>query len=85
MSLNKNSKIFIAGHNGMVGSAILRVFKKKNYKRIYIKDRSNLDLLSQEKETISVDGVNGPDLVLGSLTDVSTSGNWPTTFDVETK
>ena len=45
----------------------------------------NKGLLSQEKETISVDGVNGPDLVLGSLTDVSTSGNWPTTFDVETK
>ena len=45
----------------------------------------NKDLLNQEKETVSVDGVNGPDLVLGSLTDVSTSGNWPTTFDVETK
>ena len=28
--------------------------------------------------------MNGPDLVLGSLTDVSTNGNWPTTFDVET-
>ena len=33
---------------------------------------------------MSVDGVNGPDLILGSLTDVSTSGNWPTTFDVGT-
>ena len=44
----------------------------------------NKDLLSQEKETMSVDGVNGPDLILGSLTDVSTSGNWPTTFDVGT-
>ena len=29
MKLKKNSKIFIAGHNGMVGSAILRHFKKK--------------------------------------------------------
>ena len=29
MMLNKKSKIFLAGHNGMVGSAILKKFKKK--------------------------------------------------------
>ena len=60
------------------------VFEVRVPKEIVLFDQ-NKDLLSQEKETISVDGVNGPDLVLGSLTDVSTSGNWPTTFDVETK
>ena len=60
------------------------VFEVKVSKKIVLYDQ-NKDLLSQEKETMSVDGVNGPDLVLGSLTDVSTSGNWPTTFDVETK
>lgn len=60
------------------------VFEVRVPKDIVLFDQ-NKDLLSQEKETISVDGVNGPDLVLGSLTDVSTSGNWPTTFDVETK
>ena len=41
----------------------------------------NKDLLKQEKALMSVDGVNGPDLVLGSMTDVSTNGNWPTTYD----
>ena len=60
------------------------VFEVRVPKDIVLFDQ-NKDLLSQEKETISVDGVNGPDLVLGSLTDVSTSGNWPTTFDFETK
>ena len=35
----------------------------------------------QENETISVDGVNGPDIILGSLSNVSTNGNWPTIFD----
>ena len=60
------------------------VFEVRVPKDIVLFDQ-NKDLLSQEKETISVAGVNGPDLVLGSLTDVSTSGNWPTTFDVETK
>ena len=41
----------------------------------------NKDLLKQEKALMSVDGVNGPDLVLGSMTEVSTTGNWPTTYD----
>lgn len=49
MNLNKNSKIFIAGHKGMVGSAILRLFKKNGYKRIHIKTRRSLDLLNQDK------------------------------------
>ena len=49
MNLNKNSKIFIAGHKGMVGSAILRLFKKNGYKKIHIKTRRSLDLLNQDK------------------------------------
>lgn len=36
MLINKNSKIFIAGHNGMVGSAILRYLKKKNSKKLLL-------------------------------------------------
>ena len=60
------------------------VFEVRVSKDVILFDQ-NKDLLNQEKETVSVDGVNGPDLVLGSLTDVSTSGSWPTTFDVETK
>ena len=59
------------------------VFEVRVSKDVILFDQ-NKDLLSQENETMSVDGVNGPDLILGSLTDVSTSGNWPTTFDVGT-
>ena len=59
------------------------VFEVRVSKDVILFDQ-NKDLLSQEKETMSVAGVNGPDLILGSLTDVSTSGNWPTTFDVGT-
>jgi hypothetical protein len=29
MGLNKNSKIFLAGHNGLVGSSIGQIFEKK--------------------------------------------------------
>ena len=60
------------------------VFEVKVSKDVILFDQ-NKDLLMQEKETVSVDGVNGPALVLGSLEDVSTNGNWPTTFDVERK
>jgi GDP-L-fucose synthase len=49
MNLNKKSKIFLAGHNGMVGSSILRIFKKKGYKNIFFKDRKSLNLLDQRK------------------------------------
>ena len=32
--INIYSKIFIAGHNGMLGSSILRILKKKGYKNL---------------------------------------------------
>jgi GDP-L-fucose synthase len=49
MQLNKNSKIFIAGHNGMVGSAILNHFKNKEYKKLITVKKNKLDLLDQKK------------------------------------
>ena len=56
------------------------VFEVKVSKNIVLFDQ-NRDLLKQENELISVDGVNGPDIILGSLSNVSTNGNWPTIFD----
>ena len=47
--INKNLKIFVAGHKGMVGSAILRKLKSLNYKKIYIQSRNQLNLLDQKK------------------------------------
>ena len=49
MKLNKNSKIFIAGHNGMVGSALLRHFKKRNYKNLIFQNKKKLNFLDQKK------------------------------------
>ncbi len=47
--LNKNSKIYLAGHKGLVGSAILRGLKKKGFKNIVYKSRKELDLKNQNK------------------------------------
>tara|TARA_Y100001936_G_scaffold17474_1_gene14792 strand:- start:3148 stop:4098 length:951 start_codon:yes stop_codon:yes gene_type:complete len=43
----KKSKIYVAGHKGLVGSAILRKLKAKGYKNIIIADKSKLDLTNQ--------------------------------------
>jgi GDP-L-fucose synthase len=45
--MQKNSKIYIAGHNGMVGSAIVRNLKSKGYHNLIHKSFSELDLLNQ--------------------------------------
>mgnify|MGYP001261363686 CR=1 FL=1 len=58
------------------------VFEVKVSKEIILFDQ-NKDLLKQENETVSVDGVNGPEIILGSLSNVSTNGNWPTIFDAK--
>ena len=56
------------------------VFEVKVAKDVILYDQDK-DLLKAENETVSVDGVNGPSIILGSLTEVSTNGNWPTIFD----
>jgi len=45
---NKNFKIFLAGHNGLVGSSILRRLKFHGFKNVITANRSNLDLRDQK-------------------------------------
>ena len=47
--INKNSKIFVVGHKGMVGSAILRKLKELKYKKIFYQTRNQLNLIDQSK------------------------------------
>ena len=47
--IEKNAKIFLAGHGGLVGSAILRRLKKYGFKNIITINRSDLDLTNQQK------------------------------------
>jgi GDP-L-fucose synthase len=47
--MNKNSKIFIAGHLGMVGSACMRLLKHVGYTNVIVKTRLELDLTKQEQ------------------------------------
>jgi len=45
--MNHNSKIYVAGHNGLAGSAILYNLKEAGYKNIIVKSHDELDLTDQ--------------------------------------
>lgn len=47
--MNKQSKIYVAGHSGMVGSAILRHLKKNAYENIITRSHEDLDLMSSSQ------------------------------------
>jgi len=47
MSLNHNDKIYVAGHRGLVGSAIVKQLKNKGYENIITRTHAELDLTNQ--------------------------------------
>ena len=49
--MKKETKIYIAGHKGMVGSAVWRALEKKGYKNLLGKTSSELDLINQQAVT----------------------------------
>ncbi|RZS90729.1 hypothetical protein [Aquimarina brevivitae] len=57
----------------------IAVFEARVSKDVLLFDQDK-DLLAQEKEVVSVDGVNGEYLSVGSMTEVNTSGNWPKSY-----
>ncbi|MGO4919675.1 hypothetical protein [Maribacter spongiicola] len=60
------------------------VFEAKVDKDVILYDQPK-DLLAREKAALSVEEVNGPSIYVGSLVDVSTSGNWPPIYDKKEK
>ena len=60
--INRNSKIFIAGHKGLVGSAILRGLRLRGYNNLIYKDKSSLNLFDQKK-VFSFLNNNKPDFI----------------------
>ena len=80
--INQENKIFIAGHRGMVGSAIYRNLKNNGYINLLTAKRSELDLT----ETSSVKKwyeINNPDVVVIAAAKVGgilANSNFPTEF-----
>jgi len=46
--MNKNAKIYVAGHRGMAGSAITKLLHKEGFQNILTRTHADLDLLNQE-------------------------------------
>ena len=80
--VSKENKIFIAGHNGMVGSAIVRKLKNNGYFNLLTAKRTDLDLTDQ----LSVKkwyGINKPDVVVMAAAKVGgiiANSTFPTQF-----
>jgi len=49
--MDKNDKIYVAGHNGMVGSAIFRKLVKEGYTNLVVRNSQELDLRNQREVT----------------------------------
>ena len=45
--MNKDSKIYVAGHRGMVGSAIVRELRRQGYENLVLRTHKELDLTRQ--------------------------------------
>jgi GDP-L-fucose synthase len=70
--INKDSTIFVTGHKGLVGSAVLRRLNFYGYKKILTVDKKNLDLRSQKKFSIffkkkKIDGVINAAALVGGI------------------
>jgi len=55
------------------------VFEAKVAKEVLLQDQPK-DFINKEKQVISVDGVNGAYIMIGSMTEVKTAGNWPKSY-----
>ena len=71
--MNKNSKIYIAGHKGMVGSACWRLLEKEGYNNLVGKSSKELDLRNQQ-DVITFFETEKPDIVIDSAARVG--GIW---------
>ena len=67
--MNKTSKIYIAGHRGMVGSAIWRALESKGYTNLIGKNRHELDLRSQSQVN-NFYNLENPDVVIDAAAKV---------------
>ena len=61
--MNKRSRIFVAGHGGLVGSAIRRRFEREGYENLIVRSRTELDLRDQLAVNAFFDNVR-PDYII---------------------
>lgn len=83
--MNKETKIYIAGHNGMVGSAIWRILSQKGYTNLIGKSSKELDLRNQEAVKTFI-ATEKPDVIIDAAAKVGgilANNNYPYQFIME--
>lgn len=79
--MNKNSRIYVSGHEGFIGSAFVRKLKKRGYTNLSLKKNKELDLIDQKK-TLAFFKKEAPEYVF--LTTERMGGIWAnTTYPAE--
>ena len=81
-NFNKNTKIYVAGHKGLIGSAFIRFFKKNGYKNIVTQDKHELDLTCKE-DTVNFFRENQPEVVIlaaGKVGGIIQNRDYPADF-----
>lgn len=83
--LNPNKKIYIAGHKGLVGSAIKKVCTKKGYQNLVLKTRNELDLTdyNQTKEFFLEEKPDWVFLAAAKVGGIHGNSSYPTEFLLE--
>ena len=80
--MSKSDKIFVAGHRGMVGSAIIRELENQGYKNIIIRTHSELDLTNQKQvqEFLSQEKPNEVYLAAAKVGGIFANDTYPADF-----
>ena len=80
--LKKDTKIYVAGHKGLIGSAFMRFFEKNGYTNIVVEDRNKLDLCCKE-DTDNFFQENHPEIVIlaaGRVAGIIQNRDFPADF-----
>ena len=80
--INIYSKIFIAGHKGMLGSSILRILKKKGYKNLITIEKKKLDLRNQSsvKKFLKIKKLDAVIIAAAKVGGIKANMDYPANF-----
>lgn len=83
--MDRNSKIYVAGHQGLVGSAIVRKLKAEGYQNIIVRTHSELDLIDQTAVTKFFDDQKPEYIFLAAakVGGIYANSNYPADFAYE--